>query len=228
MALFTLTHPNSFQNWLAFFLVFTLPYTSARSQFRPYFQGSAVVESLSAEGDQHQSRLLNGFSYVDATGKTWQIPAGTLIDESTLPNWLWAPVNLPLTDAYRDATILHTYYCKSKKENWFFTHRMFYEACLTAGIAETRAKILFAAVFANVQRWTPVYGKSSISSTTLSFQGYQLYTVSILESDFNQIIGWIEKTNPGLDEIVVQLHCLVKTIKVKRLLKPISDVAGEY
>jgi hypothetical protein len=165
-------------------------------------------------------RLLNDFGYIDFKGKTWQVAKSTLIDDSSIPKSLWAQEGPPLTGPYRNAVILHNYYCNNKKEHWFGVHRMFYEACLTAGLPETKAKVLFAGVFANVQRWVPTYGKSGLSATTLSFQGFQLTNVSISEADFNKVKEWIQNNNPSIDEIVIRLHGSIKEKKEKRLFKP--------
>ncbi|WP_162391438.1 DUF1353 domain-containing protein [Spirosoma endbachense] len=184
------------------------------------FLGSVVAQWIDAEGDHHKMRLLNDFGFTDFKGKTWQVPKGVLIDDSSIPKALWVQVGSPLTGPYREAVVLHNYYCNYKKEPWFLVHRMFYEACLTAGLPEVKAKLLFAGVFATSQRWLPVYGKSGISATTLTFQGYQLSNVSISEVEFKEAEEWIEMKNPSLDEIVIRLHCLIKAKKEKRLFKP--------
>lgn len=200
--------------------------TAGWTQFYGQFIGKSEAEWINAEEGSRQIKLLNDFGYVDAKGKTWQVASGSLIDESSIPKLLWNRVSSPLTGDYRDAAIVHNYYCKSWKENWYTTHEMFYEACLTAGLPQTKAKLLFAAVYANVPRWIPHYGKSGLNATTLSLLGYNLYYVSIPEPDFNEVMDWIETTNPALNNIAIRLQCSMKGTKEKRIVKPKSLTAS--
>jgi hypothetical protein len=201
--------------WLPIFGSLALLIAAGWTQFNGRFIGKSEAEWINSEDGNRQMKLLNDFGYVDAKGKTWQVASGSLIDESSIPKTLWNKVGSPLTEDYRDAAIIHNYYCKSWKENWHSTHEMFYEACLTAGLPQPKAKLLFAAVYANVPRWIPHYGKSGISATTLSLLGYNLYRVSISESDFNEVMDWIETANPAIGEIAVRLQCSLKVTKEK-------------
>ncbi|WP_170061223.1 DUF1353 domain-containing protein [Spirosoma aerolatum] len=175
---------------------------------------------MDTDNGHRNLKLLNDFGYVDSKGKTWEVPGGTIIEEASMPKSLWLQDSIPLLTSYRRAAILLTYYCKYRKENWFLVYRMFYDACLTAGLPERKAKALFAGVFASQQRWSPSYGYRSISDKTVSFLGYQLINVSIAEIDFNEILEWIETKNPSIDELVIRLHCSMKEKKEKRLLEP--------
>ena len=210
------------QKWLLFFCVLALLGASGWTQLGGQFIGSLVAQW--EDVDHHQMRLLDDFGYIDFKAKTWLVPKGSLIDDSSVPTSLWAQAGAPLTGPYRQAAVIHNHYCTYKKENWFAVHRMFYEACLTAGLPEVKAKVLFAGLFATGQRWVPEYGKSGISATSITFQGYQLTNVSISEADFNEAKEWIESNNPSIDEIVIRLQCSIKQRKEKRLVKPKDQI----
>jgi hypothetical protein len=217
---------RSLQVRLFIFSTLTFLITAGWTQLNGQFIGKNEAEWINTEEGNRQMKLLNDFGYVDAKGKTWQVASGSLIDESLIPKSLWNRVGSPLTGDYRDAAIVHNYYCKSWNENWYATHEMFYEACLTAGLPQTKAKLLFATVYANVPRWIPHYGKSGLNATTLSLLGYNLYRVSIPEPAFNEVMNWIETTDPALSEIVTRLQCSMKETKEKRLVKPKSLTAS--
>lgn len=211
-----------FQNlriWLFVLSTLTILTTAGWTQLNGQFIGKSEGEWINRADSARRIKLLTDFGYVDAKGKTWLVVSGSLIDETSIPQFVWKRVGTPLTGEYRDAAIIHNYYCKSWKENWYFTHQMFYEACLSSGLPQVKAKLLFAAVYSSVPRWTPHYGKSGLSATTFSLQGYALHRVSISELDFHEVADWIEATNPALIDIAARLQCSLKETKDKRLVK---------
>lgn len=205
--------------WLLIFSILTVLTTTGWTQLNGQFIGKSEGEWINMVDGARQMKLLNNFSYVDAKGKTWQVASGSLIDESSIPQLVWKRVGSPLTGDYHDAAIIHNYYCKSWQENWYSTHQMFYEACLSSGLPQIKAKLLFAAVYSSVPRWIPHYGKSGINATAFSLQGYALHRVSISEPDFNEVTDWIEGTNPTVTDIAARLQCSLKETKEKRLVK---------
>jgi hypothetical protein len=55
---------------------------------------------------------------------------------------------------YRDASIVHDWYCDLRSRSWKSVHRMFYEAMLASGVGLARAKIMYAGVYFGGPRWS--------------------------------------------------------------------------
>ena len=102
-------------------------------------------------------RLTRDFTYVDPRGKRWTAPRGAVIDGASIPQFLWSFIGSPFTGSYRDASVVHDYYCDTMREDWRAVHRMFYHAMRARGVSERRAKWMFAAVYGFGPRWITIH-----------------------------------------------------------------------
>jgi len=59
----------------------------------------------------------------------------------------------PIDSNYRDASIIHDWYCDRRTRTWQATHRVFYEAMIVSGVSIKKAKILYFAVRWRGPRW---------------------------------------------------------------------------
>ena len=114
------------------------------------FEGQ-IVTNWNEDG--RTMTLLEDFTYYDSKGKRWSAPKGAIVDGASIPASLWSYVGGPYTSKYRIASVIHDVACDLKKENWEEVHRMFYNACLCAGLGETRAKLMYWAVYQGGPRW---------------------------------------------------------------------------
>lgn len=115
------------------------------------YEGRVVTEWLP---DGREMRLVEDFTYVDATGRRWRARKNSTIDGASIPRALWWTGG-PYEGTYRDASVIHDYYCREtpKTATWRSVHRVFYEAMLTSGVGEARALVMYAAVFRHGPRW---------------------------------------------------------------------------
>jgi hypothetical protein len=60
----------------------------------------------------------------------------------------------PFEGKYRDASIVHDWYCDLRTRSWQNVHLVFYEAMLTSGVALSRARLMYAAVYWGGPRWS--------------------------------------------------------------------------
>lgn len=121
-----------------------------------HFVGTVQTEWLrGTNGDWRDSRmrLTAPFAFIDADGMEWFVPAGALTDGASIPRWLWAIVGGPYEGAYREAAVVHDRYCCTRDEPWWKVHRMFFDACIAAGVPRTKAKILYAGVLLGGPKW---------------------------------------------------------------------------
>ena len=97
--------------------------------------------------------LLNDFKYRDSKNDIWKAPKGYVSDGASIPQVFWSVVGGPLDGDYRDAAVIHDYFCDTKQQTWQATHRVFYDAMRARGVGETKAKTLYYAVYRFGPRW---------------------------------------------------------------------------
>lgn len=134
--------------FLANLLFYTvLPVQMANSQAR--FEGSFVFEWLIEPSNKHrQMRVTAPVKYVDANGKSWDVPVGAIIDGASIPRPLWTFSGSPFVGNYRRASVIHDYFCESQTTGAEEIHRMFRDAMIVDGIGTIEAAIKHAAVVA--------------------------------------------------------------------------------
>lgn len=96
-----------------------------------HFEGKLVAELLQ---DGRSIKLQQPYAYVDRCGRYWIAPSGSISDGASIPAFLWRLVGTPLVGKYRDAAVIHDWYCSVRTENYLSVHRMFYEAMIASGV----------------------------------------------------------------------------------------------
>lgn len=107
--------------------------------------------------DGRSALLLSSFEFIDKQGKKWVAPKGVTVNGASIPHVFWSIVGSPWTGRYREASVVHDYFCVTRTETWQTVHRLFYEAMLANGVNEIQAKIMYAAVFRFGPRWDFTY-----------------------------------------------------------------------
>jgi hypothetical protein len=115
------------------------------------YSGTPKVELLR---DGRVIRLLEDFTFTDPSSQLWTAPKGSHADGASIPRILWSMIGGPLDGKYRDASIIHDFYCSKRHKPWQSVHRVFYEAMLTSGVPEPKALIMYAGVYMGGPRWT--------------------------------------------------------------------------
>lgn len=115
------------------------------------YNGRCAVTFLQ---DGRRIQLLEPFAYVDPAGIEWSVPAQAIVDGASIPKALWSLIGGPLEGRYRDASVVHDWYCDRRNRPWRAVHRVFFHAMITSGVSEARAKVMYAAVFAAGPRWS--------------------------------------------------------------------------
>lgn len=97
--------------------------------------------------------LTQPYGYVDADGRTWEAPAGWLVDGASIPRLAWTIVGGPLEGAYRNASIIHDVACDKKQAPWDEVHKAFYQGMRAMNVGRLQAKLMYAAVYHLGPRW---------------------------------------------------------------------------
>lgn len=90
--------------------------------------------------------LLKPFLFLDRKGREWKVPKNYKADGASIPSVFWSFVGGPLSGGYRDASIVHDYFCERKTIESSVVHKTFYDGMLARGVAERKAKIMYKAV----------------------------------------------------------------------------------
>lgn len=101
------------------------------------YQGAPPQVSLDDDG--RAIRLLADFAFIDAAGVKWSVPKGAVADGASIPKAFWSFIGGPLEGRYRNASIVHDWYCDRRTRSWQDTHHCFHEAMLVSGVAAAKA-----------------------------------------------------------------------------------------
>jgi hypothetical protein len=168
--------------------------SEAQSQNYGTFSGGLHFEWLK---DGRNMRLLTPFGYTDPSGREWDVPPGAITDGASIPRVLWAFAG-PFEGQYRDAAVVHDFFCVVRTRTWRDTHQMFYSAMRAAGVDAVTAKTMYGAVYYFGPRW----GIGAASKGPGAEQGLTLEEEKQL---VNNLRLWIEKSDPDIQDIDRQL-----------------------
>ncbi len=153
------------------------------------FNGDLIVK---LEGDGRTVELMQPFAFTDPAGKTWSVPAGTVVDGASIPQAFWTVIGGPFEGKYREASVVHDYYCVRRSETWQNVHLVFYNGMRANGVGSLTAKVMYAAVYNFGPRWLEVDAAS----------GAAIAGQPLLREDVKQaIIKRITDGDPSIEEI---------------------------
>lgn len=167
-----------------------------------HFDGNVIAQW---DDDGRFMTLRDKFGYIDANNKSWLAPAGAKINGASIPQAFWTFIGGPFEGQYRNASVVHDVYCESKTEPWEDVHEMFYRACRCGGVEETKAKLMYWAVYHYGPRWdqskplptdSKTWGKNGPSFAPMTY-----HAKTADESTLAAAQAYFESHNPTLDEI---------------------------
>lgn len=114
------------------------------------YEGRARVEFLPSGRDV---KLLAELTFFDPNEERWVVPADAQVDGASISKLFWSAIGGPFEGKYRDASIIHDWFCDIRTRTWQETHRVFYEAMIVSGVAVRMAKVMYFAVRWAGPRW---------------------------------------------------------------------------
>jgi hypothetical protein len=162
------------------------------------YVGELVWKPLS---DGRLMQLVQPFGFEDKNGVLWSVPSGFKVDGATIPRSLWPIVGPPFTGKYRDASVIHDYYCATKTRDSDDTHLVFYEAMLVSGEDAKWAKLMYYAVVRFGPRWQ-VTAKASGRGGKLASRS--VYRAPLDDAELQEIEKRIQYSDVPLAEIKAQ------------------------
>ena len=98
--------------------------------------------------------ILTPFVYQDPKNRIWTVPKGSVVNGSSIPPRLWGILRQsPFVGLHRYASVIHDFYCKTEEYPWRITHRVYFDACITAGMDRRLAAAFYYAVYLGGPRW---------------------------------------------------------------------------
>lgn len=114
------------------------------------FEGDFLVTLLQ---DGRNIRLESDLLFVDPNDVHWAAPKGAVVDGASIPKGFWSIVGGPLEGKYRNASIIHDWFCDKRTRTWQATHRVFYDGMIASGVGIAQAKLMYYAVLWGGPRW---------------------------------------------------------------------------
>ncbi len=105
------------------------------------------------EDDGRYMTLVESFEYIDGNGRSWKVPGGVRVDGASIPSIFWPIIGGPFEGKYRNASVIHDYFCENRKRSWQDVHRVFQEAMLASGVDRAKAYVMYKAVEEFGPRW---------------------------------------------------------------------------
>lgn len=119
------------------------------------FHGVVKTEWVRGESamDTRRFKLLAPVEYVASDETVWKAEPGTVINGASIPRAFWSVIGAPTTGPYRDASVIHDYYCGTRERHWEATHWVFYDACRASGLGPWKANVMYLAVYHYGPMW---------------------------------------------------------------------------
>ena len=186
------------------------------------YTGKLILEPL--RSDQPMKTVLE-FGFLDGDGRHWPVPPGTSVDQASIPKELRSLLGNPWEGKYRDASVVHNYYCAVRSMDWRSVHSMLYRAMLVSGVSVRRAKLVYAGVYFAGPRWEDMvvesvqHGQPAPTQTSPANILYALcrdpITLAVSEaieyhgrSAFDWITSGHHHPNNGISEMILGLDKL--------------------
>lgn len=166
----------------------SVPFCLADKRFGQ-FEGDIIARFLK---DGRNMQLEESVTFVDPDGRRWDVPRGSETDGASIPRVLWICCP-PFTGQYRAAAVIHDHFCRTQSRSWQDTHLVFYRAMRAAGVPDSTAKVMYAAVHHFGPRW-------EANGLVTRAPGAELDEPA-QDKLFRDLQQWIERENPDLETV---------------------------
>jgi uncharacterized protein DUF1353 len=118
------------------------------------FHGELNIRKVDNAEDNHTFELITDYSFTDSKGREWTAPEGVKVNGASIPMPLWSILGGPWSGEYTRASVIHDHFCDTETRTWLDVHRVFYEAMISEGVPESKAKLMYYGVYRFGPRWT--------------------------------------------------------------------------
>lgn len=186
------------------------------------FVGDLILRPLP---DGRLMELVQPYEFINDDGVTWPVPSGVRVDGASIPQVLWSFIGGPFEGRYRNASVIHDYYCDSRTRPWRSVHRVFYNGMRASGVVEYMAKVMFAAVYFAGPRWSdttshnnnvprPTF-KTLTKKVWTPLESTILESIRVHERSAQEILDGGTQPQPSDDEIRLRFDQIKKYIEAE-------------
>lgn len=165
------------------------------------FTGRVVVEWVDENEFVASMRLVENFSFTRASGETWPVPAGSVVDGRSMTPLFVRLLGHPFEGGFRRAAIVYDYAAKQQSQTWRAAQQMFFEASIVEGMLPVEAKVMYLLINATGPRWV-VRGESSCFSECHHTGDAELVWRPVVDDDpVVALISFVRDEDPSLEQI---------------------------
>lgn len=171
---------------------------------RGRYIGDLVTKALA---DGRNLELVEPYVYEDSNGLEWGVPKGHVVDGASIPAAFWSIIGGPLSGKYRNASVIHDFYCDTKHRPWEDVHWVFHEAMLTSGVNKSKARAMYYAVYRFGPKWeVRTYQPTcppGVQCLLLPGVGIEIEEESLvyIEADAREFARFLKEESPSLEDI---------------------------
>lgn len=143
--------PRSLRLWIVVVLTVAMSPTVALCGTHGEFIGNN--STIKSAGDGMSAEVVDGLLYKEQGGRSWTIPAGTVVENKCFPGLLLDRIGPPFAGSIRNASLLYNYFCLNQTRERSDVNRMFREAMLASGMEQREADVLYYAIERFGPRW---------------------------------------------------------------------------
>lgn len=210
--------------WPSLLLALAIPLAAtlqAHGQGRSEYGAFPGPLDLRMSSNGRDATLLASFAYMDPTGKRWEAPAGTVVNGASIPGYLWSIIGSPWTGKYREASVIHDYYCETKKAPWKLVHQVFYTAMLANAVDPVQARIMYAAVYRFGPRWDFEYAPDCANCVAIP-RHVDAYTPAFNVEEFERLRARLQQETDSLEQIEREADAALREeLMAKRVGRPV-------
>lgn len=189
------------------------------------FKDDLIVKVLP---DGVSFELMKDFTFVDPEKRIWTTPKGTKINGASIPGPLWSIVGSPMTGKYREASVIHDYFCEKKQRPWEQTHKVFYDAMMANKVDPYTGRLFYFAVYRFGPRWDyPISGDCKPGTRCLAGKGgkrwqhtFPLFKPTFDQHELDKLKQRVSAGKLSDDELVRVLDASVAADAARQLRNP--------
>ena len=196
-----------------------------RQLFAEGYIGELITKALP---DGRMLELVQPYGFEDSNGRQWGVPAGTVVDGASIPSIFWSLVGGPFSGKYRNASVIHDYYCDTKHRDWRSVHKVFHEAMLVSEVSEKKAKVMYYAVYRFGPRWEVIKwqprcppGLACMMAPGVGL-AFKEVTLSFEEKDYDEYLAYISQESPSIEEIEAFANTQIERLNISLEEGPVT------
>lgn len=116
------------------------------------FVGDLVLEPAGCT-QTGKCNVRNKLRFTDSNKLVWETDDGEPTDGATIPPIFQPIVGKPFEESFLKAAIIHDHYCVRHVRPWRATHRVSYEGLIDQGVPQSKAKLMYYAVYLGGPKW---------------------------------------------------------------------------